>query len=202
MHNDVKKHLPEDSIDLVIQLLNKYPHQLKIVKKRHTKHGDFRLNKDKKYQITINNSLNPHQFLLTLIHEIAHLVTHVKYKRVRPHGNEWKREFQHLMLPFLKPSIYPIEVLPLLANYLKNPKASTDSDAKLAFALKSTQELSEKNFIFEIPFGSDFIFKNRTFRRGKLRRTRYECVEINSKRIYLFNQNAEVELITVTISNE
>lgn len=202
MHKEIKKHLPEASIDLVIELLDKYPHHLKIVNKRETKHGDFRLTKDKKYQITINNSLNPHQFLLTLIHEIAHLVTHINYKRVRPHGIEWKRAFQYLMLPFLKPTIYPPEILSHLANYLKNPKASTDSDVKLAFALKSTNEISNTNFIFEVPFDSNFVFKNRTFRKGKLRRTRYECIELSSKRIYLFNQNAAVELLTVSINNE
>lgn len=195
MQNTIKEYLPEACVDLVIDLLNKYPHHLKIVKKRQTKHGDFRLTKDKKYQITINNSLNQYQFLLTLIHEIAHLVTHINHRRVQPHGKEWKQNFQHLMLPFLNPTIFPQELLPYLANYLKNPKASTDTDVKLSLAMKQFSEKSDKSFIFEIPFGTDFIFKNRTFRRGNKRRTRYECLELNSKRLYLFNQNAEVELV-------
>ncbi len=195
MQNTIKEYLPEACVGLVIDLLNKYPHQLKIVNKRETKHGDFRLTKDKRYQITINNSLNQYQFLLTLIHEIAHLVTHINHKRVLPHGKEWKQNFQHLMLPFLQPTIFPQELLPYLANYLKNPKASTDTDVKLSLAMKQFSEKSDKSFIFEIPFGTDFIFKNRTFRRGNKRRTRYECLELNSKRLYLFNQNAEVELV-------
>lgn len=194
MYKTLQKYLPEASIDLVIELLNKYPHQLKIVNQRQTKHGDFRLTKDNKYQITVNNSLNKYQFLLTLIHEIAHLVTHLKYKRVQPHGIEWKLNFQHLMLPFVNPTIYPKEILPHLANYLKNPKASTDSDIHLSLAMKQFSEKSDKSFIFEVPLNATFFFKNKTYIRKDKRRTRYECIEIKSKRIYLFNQNVEVEL--------
>ena len=198
MHKILSNYLPEASINLVVDLLNKYPHHLKIVNKRQTKHGDFRLIKGSKYQITVNNNLNPYQFLLTLIHEIAHLVTHLNHKKVQPHGSEWKQNFQHLMLPFLSPTIYPKELLPYLANYLKNPKASTDSDVQLALALKKYSEPSDKSFIFEIPFDTNFLFKNRIFRRGNKRRTRYECLELKTKKIYLFNQNAEVELVIAT----
>lgn len=197
MDEILQKYVPEASLNQVITLLDKYPHTLKIVNKRQTKHGDFRLTKGKKYQITVNNSLNQYQFLLTLIHEIAHLVTHLNHKRVKPHGKEWKQTFQHLMLPFLQPTIFPKEILPHLANYLKNPKASTDSDVKLSLAMKQFSEKSNKNYIFEIPFDAEFIFKNRIFRKGNKRRTRYECVELKTKKLYLFNQNAEVESIVI-----
>lgn len=132
---------------------------------------------------------------MTLIHEIAHLVTFKNHNRVKPHGPEWKRNFQHLMLPFLQPSIYPPELLSLLANYLKNPKASTGSDVNLSYGLKQYDEKSGKSFIFELQQESIFTFNNRTFKKGIKRRTRYECLDLGNKKLYLFNQNAEVELV-------
>ncbi len=194
MMENLQNYIPENSISLVEEILKKNPITIKIVNNRTTKHGDFRKNKNGFMQITINNSLNKYQFLLTLIHEIAHFVTHQQYKIVKPHGKEWKLNFQHLMLPFLQPTIFPKQLLPSLANYLINPKASTGSDVKLTFALNQYNQISDKNFIFEIPEGSIFTFKNKNYKKGIKRRTRFECVEITTKKVYLFNQNAEITL--------
>lgn len=190
----LKKYIPEKAIVLTEYLIKKYKINLKIVGQRQTKHGDFRMFTNGQTQITVNNNLNEYQFLLTLIHEIAHHVTYQKFGKVQPHGKEWKTIFQHLMLPFLQPEIYPKEILPYLANYLKNPKASTDSDPKLSLVLRKNKAEQGKCFIFEIPNGSIFKFKNKLYRRGAKRRTRYECLNLSNKRAYLFNQNAEVEI--------
>ncbi len=195
MKNTLIKYIPEKAIPLVEYLINKHQVNLKIVNQRQTKHGDFRSMPNGRMLITVNNNLNKYQFLLTLIHEIAHHVTHQKFGRVQPHGKEWKTIFQHLMLPFLEPDIYPTQILPHLANYLRNPKASTDTDVKLSLALRNGEAEPGKNFIFEIPNGSVFQFKDRLYKRGHKRRTRYECLNLTNKRVYLFNQNAEVLLI-------
>lgn len=189
------KYITPVAIPLVEYLINEHKINLKIVNSRQTKHGDFRTFANGQTQITVNNNLNKHQFLLTLIHEIAHHVTYKKFGRVQPHGKEWKTVFQHLMLPFLQPEIYPKEILPYLANYLKNPKASTDTDVKLSLALRGFKAETGKSFIFEIPNGSIFRFKNKHYKRGDKRRTRYECLNLTNKKTYLFNQNAEVELV-------
>jgi len=191
----LQEYLPESSFLMIIKLLEDNPCHLKIVKNRKTKHGDFRKYSNGEYQITINNDLNIYRFLLTLIHEIAHLITYKKYKNVRPHGIEWKRNFQHLMLPFVSPMIYPKEILPSLAKYLINPKASTDTDVNLSLVLKKYDKFSNKSFIFEIPMDTKFTHNNRVFIRGNKRRTRYECVDILTDKKYLFHQNAEVDLV-------
>ena len=194
MTEEYQHFVPLKAIPFLEFLINEHNFTLKIVNQRATKHGDFRSLSNGKFQITVNNNLNKHQFLLTLVHEIAHHVTHQKFGRVQPHGQEWKTVFKHLMLPFLNPDIYPKEILPYLANYLKNAKASTDVDVNLSLALKGNTAQTGKHFIFAIPNGNFFIFKDVIYKRGNKRRTRYECLSMANKKVYLFNQNVEVEI--------
>ena len=196
MHNILQKYIPKHAVSPVCELLTSVPVTMKIVKKRTSKHGDFRVLPNGKMQITVNNDLNPYQFLITLIHELAHF--HIYYEKKRdkkPHGSQWKEQFRLLMLPFLNPEVFPSELLPHLANYLKNPKASTSSDLQLSYALKQFDVMSGKSFIFELSEGNRFTFKNKTYVLGKKRRTRFECLNVHNNRIYLFNQNAEIERI-------
>ena len=194
MNTDYHKYIPEKAIPFIQFLIDSHNFTLKIVNQRQTKHGDFRKLPNGRFQITVNNNLNTYQFLLTLVHEIAHHITHQKFGRVQAHGKEWKTVFQHLMLPFLRPDIYPKEILPFLANYLKNPKASTDADANLSLILKGNMAEKGKNFMFEIPLGSFFEFKKTLYKRGNKRRTRFECLNMSNHKIYLFNQNVEIKL--------
>jgi hypothetical protein len=100
------------------------------------------------------------------------------------------------MVPYIRPEIFPQSLLPLLARHFKNPTASSDTDATLSLALKQYDEQNDKNYIFEIPNGSVFRISNgKIFKKIAQRVKRFECIEINSGRIYLFNPNAEVELL-------
>ena len=196
MNTDYHKYIPEKAIPFIQFLVDSHHFTLKIVNQRQTKHGDFRKLPNGRFQITVNNNLNPYQFLLTLVHEIAHHVTHQKFGIVQAHGKEWKTVFQHLMLPFLRPDIYPKEMLPFLANYLKNPKASTDTDANLSLILKGNIAEKGKKFMFEIPLDSFFEFNKTIYKKGNKRRTRFECLNMSNHKIYLFNQNVEIKLAT------
>lgn len=197
MQDTLQTYIPNKAIPQVLELLNHDHLVVKVKKERKTRHGDYKRLPNGRHEITVNSNLNIYRFLMTLIHEIAHFETYKNYgKLIKPHGVEWKRTFQYLMLPFLNPDIFPIEILPLLAKHFKNPKASSDTDIQLALALKQFDEPNDKTFIFELPLHSTFkLYNGRVFKKGEKRRTRYECIEIKTGRLYLFNPNAEVELL-------
>ena len=197
MSEVLSKYLPEHAVEPCFELIKANEVHLKIVNERMTRHGDYRKGASGKHEITINSSLNKYKFLMTLIHEIAHLVAFKKFGRnIKPHGNEWKYTFQQLMVPFIRPEIFPSHILPLMARHFRNPTASSDTDATLSLALKQFDEGNDKNYIFEIPYGSLFrIHNGKIFKKGAQRIKRFECLEVSSGRIYLFNPNAEVELL-------
>lgn len=198
MDSVLSTYLPERAVAPCIELIKLNAVHLKIVNERVTRHGDYRRLSNGQHQITVNSTLNKYRFLITLVHEIAHLVAFEKYGRnIKPHGLEWKKTFQYLMLPFIRPEIFPSGLLPLLAKHFRNPKASSSTDANLSIALKGFDEQqSEKSYVFELPIGSVFrMYNGKLFKKGNRRVKRYECVEVNSGKIYLFQPNAEVELI-------
>ncbi len=193
----LSKYIPEAAVLPAFELIKQNDVYLKIVNERVTRHGDYRKTKDGQHQITVNASLNKYRFFVTLIHEIAHLVAFKKFGRnIKPHGTHWKFTFQQLMLPFINPQVFPSQLLPLLALHFKNPKASSDTDARLSLALKQFDPVNDKNYIFEIPAGGNFrLYNGKIFKRGNKRVKRYECLEVSTGKIYLFQPNAEVEYI-------
>ena len=197
MRKQILNYIPEASTSYIIEILNKENIEILVKKERKTKHGDFRVLKNGKCQITINSNLNPYRFLITLIHEIAHYrVYKIFEKKVKPHGKEWKDIFKYMMLPLLNPKVFPKNLIPYISAYIKNPKASTDTDFNLSLALRSFDIDKEKKYIFEMDMGSNFkIYNGRVFILEEKLRKRYKCKEIKTGKTYLFSPNAEIELV-------
>lgn len=197
MSDTLARYIPEHAVKPIFELIVANQVHLKIVNERQTRHGDYRRALNGKHEITVNASLNRYKFLITLIHEIAHLVAFEKFGRnIKPHGEEWKITFQRLMVPFIRPEIFPQHLLPLLARHFRNPSASSDTDTTLSLALKQFDQQNDKNYVFEIPYGSVFRISNgKIFKKIAVRTKRFECLEISTGKTYLFNPNAEVELL-------
>ncbi len=197
MQDTLQKYIPKAAMSYVIGLLEKENLVVKVKQERKTRHGDYRRMPNGKHQITINANLNYYRFLITLVHEVAHLETYKKFgNAIKPHGKEWKLTFQRLMLPLVNPEVFPEDLLPLIAKHFLNPKASSDTDVQLSRALKGFDEANDKTYIYQLPEGATFLLHGkRMFKKGKIRVKRYECIEVTTGKLYLFNSNAEVELL-------
>ncbi|HFS67873.1 MAG TPA: sprT domain-containing protein, partial [Flavobacteriia bacterium] len=170
--------------------------QLKISSPRKTKLGDYKRLNRFKHQISINNDLNPYQFLITLLHELAHFLTYKKYGfRIKPHGPEWKSVFGQLLQTYIKPDIFPQEIIPDLQVYAENPKASTAGDGSLYLKLAKYDDKQNENliYIFELSQGDFFALPNgQAYQLQEKRRTRYKCRRLKNDKVYLIHQNAQV----------
>jgi hypothetical protein len=194
----LKDFIPHKSLNYVCLFLQHHKVELKITKKRISKYGDYHPPyKDKSHIITINKDLNQYAFLITLLHEMAHLSCFIKHgnkKSIKPHGKEWKEEFRYHMAPFISLNIFPQDVLKAVFKYMKNPLASSCSDEDLMRTLKKYDAKTDLIFLEELPENTLFsIGKNRIFRKGPKQRKHYKCLCLNNKRIYLISPLAEVK---------
>ncbi|MCJ8291306.1 MAG: SprT family zinc-dependent metalloprotease [Flavobacteriales bacterium] len=194
----LQRYLPGPFVEMVIDLLMAHTVQFKIVKPRKTKLGDFRANnKHGKTQITINGDLNPYSFLVTTLHEFAHLTNFLEFgHRVAPHGKEWKLHYTRLLLPVIDHSETPEVLRVALLKSTTNMKASSCTDQQLQRTLLTFDSRNDNLLTLEkLPKNCTFALSGKTFEKGILRRTRYLCTDVNSKRQYLVSALAHVELI-------
>jgi len=193
----LRKYLPEQSVALIAQWIVELDFKLKIKRERSTRLGDYMWPRNGlNHTITINHNLNKFSFLITMVHEVAHLVTYNECKdSVAPHGKEWKQNFQKLMRPFLTPEIFPLEIFSALRKYMQNPAASSCTDMQLLRVLKLHDENSDSIFLEHIQINTLFIYReNKIFKKGEKIRKRFKCVEIKSGAVYLFNPLTEVQV--------
>lgn len=202
VHQLLHHHLPEKAVPYCFSLYRDSPFELKITRARQTKVGDFTSRRNAAHpRITLNSDLNPYLFLVTYVHEVAHLRVFLRHgNRVDPHGEEWKNMFRLLLTPVLTPDVFPVELFRELDRHMVNPKASSFADTDLTRAFR----LLDKNgatqaVLSDIPEGSIFNFQGRYFRKGKLKRTRVLCCEIRSKRNYLVPADVVVSNVQLSL---
>ena len=191
---NISSFIPLQALKKINKWLSSFDCIVIITNPRQTKLGDYRSpNNNKNHIISINNNLNKYSFLITLTHEIAHMMIWEKYKNnVKPHGSEWKEMFKKLMMNFMP--VLPTDIQQCLAIHLKNPKASSSSDHELQKILMKYDK-NPTLTISDIHYGSIFSTPNgKRYIKEKKIRTRFQCKSLDNNRIYLFSPLAEVEI--------
>ena len=192
--------LPEGSFEKVVVYIQQYKVHLTITKKRKSVLGDYRhASMGKNHRISINGDLNKYEFLITLLHELAHLLTFEQYRhRVEAHGKEWKNCYSALLHDFVQSDIFPADVKIALQRSIMNPAATANGETDLLLVLRKYNKPQQTGLmpVAEIPPGQLFQTENgRVFMKGTLRRKRFECVEVKSGLRYSFSAVTEVLLI-------
>lgn len=180
LHNRV----PPAAVAYCAGLFNDLNATLKVTRPRRTKHGDFRADAQGQCVITVNESLNPYAFLITYIHEVAHLAVYRRLvqasrrRHIRPHGTEWQAAFRSLMAPLLNESVFPPAILIQLQGYMIKPAASSGTHIGLTQALREYDAPpGGHSLLVDLAEGQTFAFQKKQYVRGMKRRTRIVCTE-------------------------
>jgi hypothetical protein len=195
----LQNYLPPNTLEAVVSYLHYYQVHLTVARERKSILGDYRhRTHSKNHRISVNGNLNKYAFLITLLHELAHLLTFEKYgNRVASHGKEWKFIFGQLLAQFIEHNVFPDDIKKALLASLHNPAASSCADEILLRTLKNYDERQNHLvFVEEVPDGSLFkTHDGRIFRKGEKIRKRFRCEEVKTKRIYLFSPVYEAEIL-------
>ncbi|MBL7723282.1 MAG: SprT-like domain-containing protein [Chitinophagaceae bacterium] len=195
----LQNYLPPGTGEAVISYLHQYKVHLTIAKERKSILGDYRhRTHHTNHSISVNGNLNTFAFLITLLHEIAHLLTFEQYgNRISAHGREWKTVFGQLLHQFVANKVFPADIEKELLQSLKNPAASSCAEEGLLRVLR-TYDAKRSNYhlVEEIAPGTMFRIKDgRIFKKGEQLRKRFKCTEVKTGKMYLFSPVYEIELL-------
>lgn len=195
------KYLPPNTFLPVAAYLQKYKVHLTVSRERKTILGNYRnAYNNHSHRISVNGNLNTFSFLITLLHELAHLLTYEQYRnKVQPHGREWKTLYGQLLAQFIENKVFPADIESELLATLHNPGASSCSEEGLVRILRNYDPQKDNyNLIMIEAVAVSSLFKlkdGRVFKKGERLRKRYKCEEIATKRFFLFSPVYEVEVV-------
>ncbi|MEI8075905.1 MAG: SprT-like domain-containing protein [Bacteroidota bacterium] len=194
-------YLPEGSFEPVVAYLHQYKVHLTVTKQRKSVLGDYRhAGWGGNHRISINGNLNKYEFLITLLHELAHMLTFEQYRnKVDAHGKEWKQCYSQLLIVFVQHKIFPPEVEKALQKSIANPSATANGESALLLILRNYDAIKKEDHFTVADLKEGELFqteKGKVFKRGAVRRKRIECVELKTGLHYIFSPITLVKKIT------
>lgn len=192
-------YLPKGAYDKVEEYLLFHKVHFTISRARATVLGNYKSrHSNKNHRISVNGNLNKYSFLITLLHELGHLIAFEKYgPKIPSHGPQWKHEYGQILAEFISRDIFPEDIKKELLQTLKNPSASSCAEDSLLRVLRRYDAPVPGVLLIEdLPDNSYFIIRGgRLFQKGNKVRKRYLCKDIGNGRMYLFSPVAEVKMV-------
>lgn len=197
--NYLTQYLPAGTETIVLNLLHLHKVHLTITRERKSLLGDYRhRTAGEHHRISVNGNLNAYAFLVTLLHELAHLLTFEQYgNRVSSHGAEWKQCFSQLLQQIVVQHLLPADIEKEIMITLQNPGASSCAEDGLIRVLRKYDPPKDGHCLLEeLPSGAMFKIRDgRIFLKESKLRKRYKCREQVTGTYYLFSPVYEVEKI-------
>jgi hypothetical protein len=190
------EYIPTGSFELTVHYIRTYNIQLTISKTRKSILGDYRPPQNGHgHRISVNGELNKYSFLITLIHEIAHLITFVHIgNKEAPHGQVWQRTYASLLEEYVQLNVFPKDIVLAIRRSQISPAASSCAEIHLTKALSVYDARQDLVFVEQLHVGQRFVTKDgRLFEKGEKRRTRHFAREITTGKVYLFSGISSVK---------
>ncbi len=195
----LQDYLPPGTYEPVLSYLRQHKVHLTVARERKSILGDYRhRTHHANHRISVNGNLNPYSFLITLLHELAHLLTFEQFgNKVISHGREWKAVYTGMLAQFLQHKVLPPDIETELARSLQNPAATSCAEDGLLRVLRKYDARESHHRLVEELATNDLFRTNdgKIFKKaGKLRK-RFKCIEIKTGKVYLFSPVYEVEIV-------
>lgn len=191
-------YLPTGTYEAVLTYLRQYKVHLTVARERKSVLGDYRHRTSQdNHRISVNGNLNSWSFLITLLHELAHLLAFEHFgNNIMAHGKEWKKVYGGLLDQFLQKKIFPSDIEQELLRSLQNPGASSCSEDGLLRVLRRYDKQSHHRLVEELALNALFRTSDgRVFKKGEKLRKRFKCAEVKTGKLYLFSPVYEVEAV-------
>jgi len=144
------------------------------------------------FHISVNEGLDKNQFIITLLHELAHATTIYKHGlHTKPHGEEWKNEYITLIHLAIKNKMFTENIEIALNKSIKNIKSSHIYDYDLLKALYKNKKHNKT--LEDIKDGEVFEFKGVKFIKIKKLTKRYLCQNIKNQKKYYIHPLIEIK---------
>lgn len=194
----LEQFLPNGAFEQIAPFFRTHTIHLTLTNERRSVLGDYRqpIAGSPYHRISINANLNPYSFLITLLHELAHMFTFLHFgHKASPHGKEWKTQFRHILIPFMGKRFFPADVEKALHVYLHNPAASTCTDPCLYKSLYKYDE-HKPGFKLVDDVAMNHFFETEDgaiYQKIEKLRTRNKCKNLTTGKVYLFQGIVEVK---------
>jgi SprT protein len=184
-------YLPTGAYPYVAEYLHQFGIHLTISRERSTILGDYRpAFQHNAHRISVNGNLNPYAFLITLLHEMAHLLVFEHFgPKVLPHGVEWQQRYGQLLAIFIEKKLFPNEIEKALLRTISKPSATSCGEEELMRVLQKYDPINNGRVrVEELMQGQQFkIPDGRIFIKGEKLRKRHKATEISGGTVYLFS---------------